>query len=117
MRPRALIICVGLLILSTPTIHAQQTSAISARKAAPKRKPVKKKPRKRAPALPAAKEEEIHADHVAAIARLRDVTNEMKDAELAATVERLKAKEEKRHTLARQLIQRTEAESLEGGGR
>lgn len=65
-----------------------------------------RKPKPRPPPRPEDFEAEanLHAERLAVVARLRQLSGEVKDAELAATVERLERKEQQRHALAMGLL-------------
>lgn len=87
--------------------RAEARVETGARKPRPKRKPTPTaRPRKKSPVSTEAQEAALHQDRLAIIGRIKDVNGELKDAELAAILERIKQKEATRHTLARQLIKK-----------
>ena len=91
--------------VTTPTVALAAPAA--ERKPRPKRKnPPKKPAARRAPTATEASEAALHQERLAVLTRLKEVNAELRDGELAAVLERIKQKENQRHTQARQLIKK-----------
>ncbi|MEW5854222.1 MAG: hypothetical protein AB2A00_35945 [Myxococcota bacterium] len=119
MRHAWLLLALVLPLGASPAFAHPQPASVSTTRAAakprpkPKRKPPKKRPRKKTVVPPEQAEQALHAERLAVVTRLRDVNRDLKDAELAATVERLEEKERKRHELVLKVLAAEAAKAAE----
>ena len=107
---RALVLMVaGAFVLGTTPVDAWARKP-PPRTAPPKRKPPapRKKPRPKTAAGARQLEDELHNERLAIIGRLKEINSDMKDAELAVSIQRLDDLEARRRDLSLRIIERTE---------